>query len=135
MIRSKYFFLVTFLLLFSYLNSYSNGVGVVNASTGIYLKLTGTSISASVEMQVSVTKSQQLFYNNLGSDKTVAYAFPLPEGASATELKWRLNGEWHIAPISEELSRSKTIVFLNSGTGKTGFASDSSGNICTAPEI
>jgi len=100
MIRSKYFFLVTFLLLFSYLNSYSNGVGVVNASTGIYLKLTGTSISASVEMQVSVTKSQQLFYNNLGSDKTVAYAFPLPEGASATELKWRLNGEWHIAPIS-----------------------------------
>ena len=71
MIRSKYFFLVTFLLLFSYLNSYSNGVGVVNASTGIYLKLTGTSISASVEMQVSVTKSQQLFYNNLGSDKTV----------------------------------------------------------------
>ncbi|MBK6773500.1 MAG: hypothetical protein IPG78_15485 [Ignavibacteria bacterium] len=100
MIRSKYFFLVTFLLLFSYLNSYSNSVGVVNASTGIYLKLTGTSISASVEMQVSVTKSQQLFYNNLGSDKTVAYAFPLPEGASATELKWRLNGEWHIAPIS-----------------------------------
>lgn len=100
MIRSKYFFLVTFLLLFSYLNSYSNGVGVVNASTGIYLKLTGTSISASVEMQVSVTKSQQLFYNNFGSDKTVAYAFPLPEGASSTELRWKLNGVWHIAPIS-----------------------------------
>lgn len=100
MTKSLQFCLISFIVFASYLNSYSNGVAVVNASTGVYLKLSGTGINTSVEMQVSVTKSQQLFQNNLGSDKIVAYAFPLPDGASATELKWKLNGVWHTAPIS-----------------------------------
>lgn len=92
--------LAIIVLLLLYSNTYSNGVGVVNASTGIYLKLTATDIQASVEMQVSITKTTQYFHNNLGADKTVAYAFPLPDGASATELRWKLNGVWHVAPIS-----------------------------------
>lgn len=81
-------------------NVYSNGVGVVNASLGTYLKLTGTKIETSVQLQISITKTSQLFFNNLGSDKTVAYAFPLPEGASGIGLKWKLNGIWHTAPVS-----------------------------------
>lgn len=91
------------ILIFSFLitsNSYSNGVGVVNASTGIYFKLTATKITTSVEMQIAVTKSMQTFYNHLGSDKTVSYAFPMPDGASATGLKWKVNGIWYEAPIS-----------------------------------
>ena len=87
-------------LLFSFSNVYSNGVGVVNASLGTYLKLTSSEINVNVEMQVSITKTSQLFLNNLGSARTVSYAFPIPDGASATELKWKLNGEWHTAPIS-----------------------------------
>jgi len=99
MFNFKTILAITVLLLL-YSNSYSNGVGVVNASTGIYLKLTATDIQVSVEMQVSITRTTQYFHNNLGADKTVAYAFPLPDGASATELRWKLNGVWHIAPIS-----------------------------------
>ena len=94
----KIFILFFFLLLIS--NANSNGVGVVNASLGTYLKLTGTKIETSVQLQISITKTSQTFYNNLGSDKTVAYAFPLPDGASGIGLKWKLNGEWHTAPIS-----------------------------------
>ncbi len=94
----KIFTLLFFLLLIS--NANSNGVGVVNASLGTYLKLTGTKIETSVQLQISITKTSQLFLNNLGSDKTVAYAFPLPEGASGIGLKWKLNGEWHTAQIS-----------------------------------
>ena len=76
--------LAIIVLLLLYSNSYSNGVGVVNASTGIYLKLTATDIQASVEMQVSITRTTQFFHNNLGADKIVAYAFPLHDCASAT---------------------------------------------------
>lgn len=94
----KIFYLLLSLLFIS--NAYSNGVGVVNASLGTYLKLTGTKIETSVQLQISITKTSQLFLNNLGSDKTVAYAFPLPDGASGIGLKWKLNGEWHTAPIS-----------------------------------
>ena len=94
----KIFILFFFLLLIS--NANSNGVGVVNASLGTYLKLTGTKIETSVQLQISITKTSQTFYNNLGNDKTVAYAFPLPDGASGIGLKWKLNGEWHTAPIS-----------------------------------
>ena len=94
----KIFYLLLSLLFIS--NAYSNGVGVVNASLGTYLKLTGTKIETSVQLQISITKTSQLFFNNLGSDKTVAYAFPLPDGASGIGLKWKLNGEWHTAPIS-----------------------------------
>lgn len=100
MIKPRLLYLISFILFITYSNSFSNGVAVVNASTGIYLKLTGSTINTSVEMQVSITKSQQLFQNNLGGDKTTAFAFPLPDGASATELKWKLNGVWHVAPIS-----------------------------------
>jgi len=94
----KILFLFLFFLFVQ--SAFSNGVGVVNAASGIYLKLTGTKIDVSVEMQISITKSTQLFLNNLGSDKTVSFAFPLPDGASATNLRWKINGIWQQAPIS-----------------------------------
>lgn len=78
----------------------ANGVGVVNASTGVYLKLTGTKINVSVESQISTTVTTQTFQNSLGADKTVSFAFPLPEGASATGLRWKVNGIWYQAPIA-----------------------------------
>ena len=91
------FLLISFLFVS---NSYSNGVGVVNASQGTYLKLAGTKIETSVQLQISITKTSQVFLNNLGADKTVGYAFPLPDGASSIGLRWKLNGEWHTAPVS-----------------------------------
>lgn len=79
---------------------FANGVSVVNASTGTYLKLTGSKINTSVESQISTTVTTQTFKNLLGSDKTVSFAFPLPEGASATGLRWKVNNTWYEAPIA-----------------------------------
>ncbi|HMQ70559.1 MAG TPA: VWA domain-containing protein [Ignavibacteria bacterium] len=79
---------------------YSNGVAVINASTGTYLKLNGTQIDVSVELQISVTRSTQLFLNNSAQNQIIAFAFPIPQGASATSLRWLVNGEWHTAVIS-----------------------------------
>ncbi len=96
----KLIFLSFVSFLFIYSSSFANGVGVVNASTGIYLKLSGTKINTSVESQVSTTVTTQTFQNLLGADKTVSFAFPLPEGASATGLRWKVNGIWYDAPIA-----------------------------------
>ncbi|MBS1493489.1 MAG: VWA domain-containing protein [Bacteroidetes bacterium] len=88
------------ILCFTASQVFANGVGVVNASTGIYLKLTGTKINTSVESQISTTVTTQTFQNSLGADKIVSFAFPLPEGASATGLRWKVNGTWYQAPIA-----------------------------------
>ncbi|MBE2256535.1 MAG: VWA domain-containing protein [Ignavibacteria bacterium] len=82
--------------------TYSNGVAVYNASLGMYLKLLSGKVSVSVESQISVTKTTGEFINLSGSDRNVSFAFPLPEGASATELRWKINGIWYQAPISPQ---------------------------------
>lgn len=82
--------------------AYSNGVAVYNASLGMYLKLLSGKVSVSVESQISVTKTTGEFINLSGSDRNVSFAFPLPEGASATELRWKINGVWYQAPISPQ---------------------------------
>jgi len=90
------------LSLFMFISSavLANGVGVVNASTGIYLKTVATRINVSVESQISTTVTTQTFQNLTGADKTISFAFPLPEGASATGLRWKVNGTWYQAPIA-----------------------------------
>jgi Ca-activated chloride channel family protein len=90
------------LSLFMFISSavLANGVGVVNASTGVYLKTVATRINVSVESQISTTVTTQTFQNLTGADKTVSFAFPLPEGASATGLRWKVNGTWYQAPIA-----------------------------------
>jgi hypothetical protein len=78
----------------------ANGVGVINAGTGIYTKLIASVVSVSVENQVAVITTHQAFKNILASDQTVKYAFPLPEGASALKLRWYINGVWTTAVFS-----------------------------------
>lgn len=88
------------ILLGAYSQAFANGIGVVNASTGSYLKTVATKINVSVESQISTTVTTQTFQNNLGADKSVSFAFPMPEGASATGLRWKVNGTWYQAPIA-----------------------------------
>jgi Ca-activated chloride channel homolog len=88
-ILSTVFFLSTLL--------YGNGVGVIDAHNAVYLKLLSSSVNVQVENQVCVTTSTQTFKNILPGNNFVKYLFPLPEGASATALEWKINGEWHTA--------------------------------------
>lgn len=94
------YFLLSIQFILSVNILYSNGVSVVNASTGVYLKLTESNVLVNCESQVSIVTATQYFFNNLGTDKNVKYAFPLPEGASATSLRWKINGIWYQAQIN-----------------------------------
>ncbi len=94
---------ILFIIILSFIlstNIFSNGVSVVNASTGVYLRLTSSYVYVNCESQVSVVTATQNFFNNLGADKNVKYAFPMPEGASAISLRWKVNGLWYQAQIN-----------------------------------
>jgi Ca-activated chloride channel family protein len=79
---------------------YSNGVAIVNASTGVYFKLMTSSVFVNVEGQISLTTATLTYKNILLTDTTVKFAFPLPDGASATSLRWYVGGIWRQATIS-----------------------------------
>jgi Ca-activated chloride channel homolog len=94
--------LILFVFLSSALTLWGNGVGIINSENSTTLKLIASEVSVVVENQVAITSSKQTFRNDFGSDSKFKYAFPLPEGASATELKWFKNGIWETAIISVE---------------------------------
>lgn len=78
----------------------ANGVSIVDAHNGVYLKLVSSEVEVSVENQVAIIKTTQQFRNEFTNDTTFKYAFPLPNDASATDLKWKINGQWLQATIS-----------------------------------
>ena len=93
--------LITFFVFFLFTATiFANGVGVVNASEQVYLKLLSSAVNVNVENQVAVIKSTQIFKNNLTYNTAFKYAFPLPEEASAIGLRWFIEGKWHDAVIS-----------------------------------
>lgn len=95
-------FFVLLLIYFIQISLYSNGVGIVNASNQQYLKVETSIINVEVENQIALIKSTQTFRNDFGTDKTFKYAFPLPLGASAISLKWKINGNWNSAMITPQ---------------------------------
>lgn len=95
----KKFWATSFLFLFT-TPLFSNGVAITNAQTGLYLTLISSEVLVNVEDQVSITTTLQVFRNNFTSGQFVKYAFPLNEGASGTNLRWYINGEWHTAVFS-----------------------------------
>lgn len=98
----KYLFRSFIVILFANLLLYANGVGIVDASNAVYLKLNSSIVEVEVENQVGIIKSTQTFQNTLLNDVNFKYAFPLPEGASALSLRWYINGTWNQAAITPE---------------------------------
>lgn len=88
------------ILVFTAISSYGSGVAIIDAENQVYLKLLQSEIEVTVENQVAVIKSTQLFKNEDASSRNVKFAFPLPEGASAVDLFWRANGNWYQANIA-----------------------------------
>ncbi|MFC2087979.1 VWA domain-containing protein [Calditrichota bacterium] len=95
----QYVFFIAMIMLSS-IKIFANGVGIVDAHNGIYLKLVESQVQVSVENQVAIIKTTQEFRNELSSDTTFKYAFPLSEDASAIGMRWHINGQWHQAIIS-----------------------------------
>jgi len=88
------------LVLFYFPLSFSNGVGVINASTGTYLVLQSSSVETTIDNQVAVITTTQTFKNTFAQSVNFKFAFPLPEGASATGISYYINGQWHTAQFS-----------------------------------
>ncbi|MBK7631902.1 MAG: VWA domain-containing protein [Ignavibacteriales bacterium] len=88
--------------IFTSISIFANGVGIVNASNQSYLKVETSIINVEVENQIALIKTTQTFRNVFGVDKNFKYAFPLPLGASAVSLKWKINGMWNTAMITPQ---------------------------------
>jgi Ca-activated chloride channel homolog len=89
-------------VIFISINLLANGIGIVNASNQTYLKVETSIINVEVENQIALITTTQTFRNIFGVDKNFKYAFPLPLGASAISLKWKINGNWKTAMITPQ---------------------------------
>lgn len=78
----------------------ANGVAICNAVTGDYLRLASSEVEVSVENQVAVVTTRQVFRNDYAQSKTVKYGFPMHEDASAIQLRWYDYGVWYQANFS-----------------------------------
>ncbi len=82
------------------INLMGNGVAVTDAKNAYYLTLKQSDIDVTIDNQVATVVTRQVFKNELGTDKKVKYAFPMPEDASATELKYQVDDQWYLAKFS-----------------------------------
>ncbi|HRX76311.1 MAG TPA: VIT domain-containing protein, partial [Candidatus Cloacimonadota bacterium] len=83
---------------------FGHGVLLTGENNDQFYRLLTSEISVDVEDQVAIVTSTQLF-SNLYGDNTPKYVFPLPEGASATQLRWQINDKWFIAsfaPVAQD---------------------------------
>ncbi len=93
--------LILIILLISCSALFGNGILIMNAVTGSYLNLNYCNINVKINNQVAITTSSMSFYNQTGVAGLAKFAFPLKDNASATSLRWLINGEWHQAVITQ----------------------------------
>jgi hypothetical protein len=79
---------------------FANGVLFSKTEKGSYITLHETSVNVAIEGQVAITVATGVFVNTHADSLTTKFAFPLPEGASATGLRYKLNGLWYKASFS-----------------------------------
>lgn len=80
-----------------------NAAGIILNSGNTSLQmisLKDCAYDVNIENQVAVVTVTETFNNNASANVTPRYYYPLPEGASATQLKWCVNGVWSTALIS-----------------------------------
>lgn len=96
----KLLFLLT--LLFAGLSVYANGVCIVDADEGQYLRLLSSDVQVEVYNQIAITVATQTYKNEFAEEVNFKYGFPVPDGGSATSLRWFINGQWNEAEFSAE---------------------------------
>ncbi|MCE1189656.1 MAG: VWA domain-containing protein [Ignavibacteria bacterium] len=91
--------LVSAIILFILQVIYANGVAIKDASTGKWLVLVGSSIDVTVKGQISITKITNTFHNQYDSS-SITFSYPLMEQASATSLRYSIDGNWYSTNIT-----------------------------------
>lgn len=79
---------------------YAAGVAVIDAPTNDLVKSVTCDIDIDISNQVALVTTSQLFINDRHHNVNVKYAFPLPEQASATRLRYRLHDTWLEAKLT-----------------------------------
>lgn len=92
--------ILSIFLFFAFTNVFANGVIIDRSKINSYVRLTNSTIHANVENQVAIVTTSQTFLNTIKDSLKVRYAFPLPEGASAIKLRFKLHGKWYFASFS-----------------------------------
>lgn len=80
----------------------ANGVCVVDADAAQYLRLISSDVQVEVYNQIAITVTTQEFKNEFSTNVNFKYGFPMPDGGSATALRWFTNGQWYEADFSTE---------------------------------
>jgi len=94
------FFLCLILIVTWSQETFANGIGIINGSTGEYMTIVNSSVEVTVNNQIAVIKTTQVFRNDSDSDTQFKYGFPLNSGANPILLRWFYQGEWFEASYS-----------------------------------
>jgi len=95
----KNFYTLIFVLFLS-ASLFANGVIIPDSASIKYLPLVSSTVDVSVDGQVAITKTTQVFKNTTEDSMKIQYAFPMPVEASALSLMYRINGQWYAAKFS-----------------------------------
>jgi Ca-activated chloride channel family protein len=80
--------------------AHGNGVWVVDASDASVLVVSGGEVVVSIDDQIAIVRATIHCHNQFSEGRLAKYGFPMPEGASATSLRWRIGGVWREAAFS-----------------------------------
>lgn len=89
--------------------TFANGLLFSKETAGNYLTLRETNVEVTIEGQVANTTATGVFVNSIEDSLSVKFAFPLPEGASATNLRYQMNGNWYEAAFSPVPQDTSTV--------------------------
>lgn len=79
---------------------WANGMLIMSATNGSYMELYRCRVDVQINNQAAVTTTTMHFHNPTTAAWITKFAFPLQGNASATSLRWKVNGEWHDAVIA-----------------------------------
>jgi Ca-activated chloride channel homolog len=91
---------IVFLLFIQIQCLYAAGVAVIDACTNDLVKSATCDIDIDISNQVALVTTSQLFINDRDHAVEIKYAFPLPEKASATRLRYWLHDTWLEAKLT-----------------------------------
>lgn len=96
---------------------HGQGLLILNAATNDLMPLDSSGVSITIEDQVAIVQSTQTFHNTSNDTVYPKYAYPLPEAASATRLRWLIDGAWHTASM---VAQPPDTTLPGSGPGEGG---------------
>jgi Ca-activated chloride channel homolog len=106
----------TILFTFSISFSATAGVGIIDGSAGVYMKMISSDVQVTVNNQIATIKVTEVFKNTSADPVNFKYGFPLTENANPTSLKWYYQGNWYQAYMSAS-AQNNDIPGSNGGGG------------------